>query len=58
MDTVKKECSRNMAVAKFIIFSFLGIFMFFVSIEINGTKVIDVYKRQIYHSSNIRFHRL
>lgn len=42
MDTVKKECSRNMAVAKFIILSALGIFMFFVSIEINGTKVIPV----------------
>ena len=27
-----KECSRNMAIAKFIIFSCLGIFLFFVSI--------------------------
>lgn len=37
-----KECSRNMAIAKFIIFSCLGIFLFFVSININGMNVIPI----------------
>ena len=37
-----KECSRNMAIAKFIIFSCLGIFLFFVSININGVNVIPI----------------
>lgn len=38
----KKPCSRNVALAKFIIFSGLGIFMFFVNIEINGKNVIPI----------------
>lgn len=38
----KKQCSRNMAIAKFIAFSCIGIFMFFVNIEINGVKVIPI----------------
>lgn len=38
----RKPCSRNVALAKFIIFSGLGIFMFFVNIEINGKNVIPI----------------
>lgn len=40
--TERKPCSRGVALAKFLIFSGLGIFMFFVNIEINGTKVIPI----------------
>lgn len=40
--TERKPCSRGAALAKFLIFSGLGIFMFFVNIEINGVSVIPI----------------
>ena len=40
--TAKKPCSRGLALAKFLIFSGLGIFMFFVNVEINGKNVIII----------------
>lgn len=40
--TERKSCSRGMALAKFLIFSGLGIFMFFVNIEIGGKNVIPI----------------
>lgn len=40
--TGKKPCSRGMALAKFLIFSGLGIFMFFVNVEIGGKNVIII----------------
>ena len=40
MKHIEKSCSRNTALLKFIVFSGLGIFMFFVNIDINGKSVI------------------
>lgn len=42
MTQSKKPCSRGAALAKFVIFSSLGLFMFFVNIEINGKNVIPI----------------
>lgn len=39
---MEKTCSRNMAIFKFLVFSGLGVFMFFVNIEINGVSVIPI----------------
>ena len=39
---MEKTCSRNMAIFKFVVFSFIGVFLFFVNIEINGVKVIPI----------------
>lgn len=39
---MEKKCSRNMAIFKFLVFSGLGVFMFFVNIEINGVSVIPI----------------
>lgn len=39
---MEKTCSRNMAILKFIVFSCIGVFLFFVNIEINGVKVIPI----------------
>ena len=39
---MEKKCSRNMAIFKFLVFSGVGVFMFFVNIEINGVSVIPI----------------
>lgn len=39
---MEKTCSRNFAIFKFIVFSCIGIFLFFINIEINGVNVIPI----------------
>lgn len=36
------RCSKGVALAKFLIFSGLGVFMFFVNVNINGKNVIII----------------
>ena len=53
--TAKKPCSRGLALAKFLIFSGLGIFMFFVNVEINGKNVIII--QHVLRAGNGRLRR-